>query len=93
MEKPRRRGRVWFTQVPTACDCECLSVRVGPNFLSPLHVPLWYLCPFRCIIPAPGTDASSFQVLEPETPGRVADLSPEFASETVVESSVGQFGW
>lgn len=87
MEKQRPRGRVWFTQGPTAGDCEFLSVPVGSNCLSPLHVSLWCLCPSPC------SDAFSFQVLESETPGRAADLSPAFPSGAVVEGSVGQFGW
>lgn len=81
---------MWFTQVPTARDCECLCVPVGPDFLSPLHVPLWSL---QMHHPSPSIDASSFQVLELETPGRLADLPPEFASEAVVESRAGQVGW
>lgn len=40
-----------------------------------------------------GTDASSFQGLEQETPGCVADLSPVFAPEAVVGARVGQFWW
>lgn len=46
--------------------------------------------------PSPGTagkDTSSFQGLEQETPGCVAELSLVFVPEAVAGARVGQFWW